>query len=107
MAEPARETPSPRPTPARRGAAKRRQSLKPREQEIVLHGHRMSYRTGGEGPVVLLIHGITGTSEQWNDVFPLLACERPRFLAGMDAPDRHPKRTAGPADDLWPARQQR
>jgi pimeloyl-ACP methyl ester carboxylesterase len=23
--------------------------------------------------VVLLIHGITGTSEQWNDVFPLLA----------------------------------
>jgi pimeloyl-ACP methyl ester carboxylesterase/predicted enzyme related to lactoylglutathione lyase len=73
MAEPARETPSPRPTPARRGAAKRRQSLEPREQEMVLHGHRMSYRTAGEGPVVLLIHGITGTSEQWNDVFPLLA----------------------------------
>ena len=40
---------------------------------MVLHGHRMSYRTAGEGPVVLLIHGITGTSEQWNDVFPLLA----------------------------------
>jgi pimeloyl-ACP methyl ester carboxylesterase len=73
MPEPARETPSPRPTPARRGAAKRRPSLKPRAEEIVLHGHRMSYRTAGEGPVVLLIHGITGTSEQWNDVFPLLA----------------------------------
>src|SRR5829696_8869049 len=73
MAEPARETPSPRPTPARRGAAKRRQSLEPREREVVLHGHRMSYRTAGEGPVVVLIHGITGTSEQWNDVFPLLA----------------------------------
>jgi pimeloyl-ACP methyl ester carboxylesterase len=73
MAEPARETPSPRPTTARRGAAKRRPSLEPREQEMVLHGHRMSYRTAGEGPVVLLIHGITGTSEQWNDVFPLLA----------------------------------
>jgi pimeloyl-ACP methyl ester carboxylesterase len=73
MAEPARKTPSPHPTPARRGAAKRRQPLEPREQEMVLHGHRMSYRTAGEGPVVLLIHGITGTSEQWNDVFPLLA----------------------------------
>jgi pimeloyl-ACP methyl ester carboxylesterase len=48
-------------------------SLEPREEEIVLHGHRVSYRTAGEGPVVLLIHGITGTSEQWNDVFPLLA----------------------------------
>src|SRR5215218_2623480 len=73
MAEPARETPSPRPTSIRRGAAKRRRSLEPREQEVVLHGHRMSYRTAGEGPVVLLIHGITGTSEQWNDVLPLLA----------------------------------
>src|ERR687895_1724230 len=73
MAEPARETPSPRPTPVRRGAAKQHQSLKPREQEMVLHGHRMSYRTAGGGPLVLLIHGITGTSEQWNDVFPLLA----------------------------------
>jgi pimeloyl-ACP methyl ester carboxylesterase len=40
---------------------------------MVLHGHRVSYRTAGEGPVLLLIHGITGTSEQWNDVFPLLA----------------------------------
>src|SRR3954471_18925212 len=73
MAEPARETPDPSPTRARRGAAERRRSLEPREEEVVLHGHRMSYRTAGEGPVVLLIHGITGTSEQWNDVFPLLA----------------------------------
>src|SRR3954451_342214 len=72
MAEPAPK--SPRPTPARRGgAAKRRASLEPRHEEIVLHGHRVSYRTAGEGPVVLLIHGITGTSEQWNDIFPLLA----------------------------------
>jgi pimeloyl-ACP methyl ester carboxylesterase len=72
MPEPAPK--SPRPTPARRGgAAKRRASLEPRHEEIVLHGHRVSYRTGGEGPVVLLIHGITGTSEQWNDIFPLLA----------------------------------
>src|SRR4051794_2381984 len=71
MPEPAPK--NPRPTPARRGAAKRRASLEPRHEEIVLHGNRVSYRTAGEGPVVLLIHGITGTSEQWNDIFPMLA----------------------------------
>jgi len=38
-----------------------------------LHGHRVSYRTAGSGPVVLLIHGIAGTSEQWADVAPMLA----------------------------------
>jgi pimeloyl-ACP methyl ester carboxylesterase len=48
-------------------------TLEPRVEEIVLHGHRVSYRTAGSGPVVLLIHGITGSSEQWEDVFPLLA----------------------------------
>jgi pimeloyl-ACP methyl ester carboxylesterase len=71
MADPAPS--KPRPIPARRGSAKRRANLEPRVEEIVLHGHRVSYRTAGEGPVLLLIHGITGTSEQWNDVFPLLA----------------------------------
>ena len=39
----------------------------------VLHGHRVSYRTAGEGPVVLLIHGITGDSRQWNEIIPQLA----------------------------------
>src|SRR3954470_4773000 len=71
MAEPARK--STRPTRARRDPAKRHVSLEPEVGEITLHGHRMSYRTAGEGPVVLLVHGITGTSEQWNDVIPLLA----------------------------------
>src|SRR3954447_4681697 len=41
--------------------------------EVELHGHRVSYRTAGSGPVVLLIHGIAGTSEQWADVAPVLA----------------------------------
>jgi pimeloyl-ACP methyl ester carboxylesterase len=48
--------------------------LKPRQHEIVLHGHRVSYRTAGDGvPVVLLIHGIVGCAEQWDQVVPLLA----------------------------------
>jgi pimeloyl-ACP methyl ester carboxylesterase len=48
--------------------------LLPRQEQIVLHGHRVSYRTAGEkGPVVLLIHGIAGCAEQWDQVMPLLA----------------------------------
>ena len=55
--------------------------LQPREHEIVLHGHRVSYRSAGEGgPVVLLIHGITGSARQWDQVMPLLA-ERYTVLA--------------------------
>ncbi len=42
-------------------------------QRLELHGHRVSYRTAGTGPVVLLIHGIAGTSDQWADVAPVLA----------------------------------
>ena len=42
--------------------------------EITLHGHRVSYRTGGpEGaPLLLLVHGITNSSETWEPVLPLL-----------------------------------
>lgn len=48
--------------------------LKPTQHELVLHGHRVSYRTAGDGgPVVLLIHGIVGCAEQWDQVVPLLA----------------------------------
>jgi pimeloyl-ACP methyl ester carboxylesterase len=46
----------------------------PTRHEIFLHGHRVSYRTAGEGgPVVLLIHGIVGCAAQWDRVVPLLA----------------------------------
>ena len=33
--------------------------------EIVLHGHRVFYRSAGSGPVLVLIHGITSTSATW------------------------------------------
>src|SRR5919197_4520266 len=42
-------------------------------REVGLHGHRVSSRTAGSGPVVLLIHGVAGTSEQWANVAPVLA----------------------------------
>lgn len=42
-------------------------------EEITLHGHRVTYRTAGEGPVVVLIHGITGNCDNWRTVMPWLA----------------------------------
>jgi pimeloyl-ACP methyl ester carboxylesterase len=42
-------------------------------REIVLHGHRVSYRSAGTGPVVVLVHGITSTSATWANVLPYLA----------------------------------
>jgi len=41
--------------------------------EIVLHGHRVFYRSAGRGPVVVLVHGITSTSATWANVLPYLA----------------------------------
>jgi pimeloyl-ACP methyl ester carboxylesterase len=41
--------------------------------EIVLHGHRVFYRAGGSGPVLVLVHGITSTSATWSNVLPYLA----------------------------------
>jgi pimeloyl-ACP methyl ester carboxylesterase len=42
-------------------------------EEITVYGHRVCFRTAGEGPVVVLVHGITGSSAQWAPVIPLLA----------------------------------
>src|SRR5207342_86020 len=42
-------------------------------QEVRLHGHRITFRTAGTGPVILLIHGITGSASTWDDVMPWLA----------------------------------
>lgn len=42
-------------------------------REITLHGHRVSYRAAGSGPLLLLIHGIAGSSATWEKVLPGLA----------------------------------
>src|SRR4051794_25081331 len=42
-------------------------------EEIKLHGHRVSYRRAGWGPLLVLIHGITGSSDTWLDVIEPLA----------------------------------
>jgi pimeloyl-ACP methyl ester carboxylesterase len=42
-------------------------------RHVTLHGHDVGYRMAGEGPVVVLIHGMAGSSLTWRDVMPLLA----------------------------------
>ncbi len=42
-------------------------------QRVALHGHDVTYRTGGSGPVLLLVHGMAGSSAMWRGVLPGLA----------------------------------
>ena len=42
-------------------------------RHIQIHGHRVGYRTGGSGPVLLLVHGMAGSSATWQYVLPALA----------------------------------
>ena len=42
-------------------------------EEILLHGHRVSDRQAGWGPVIVLIHGITGSSDTWLETIEELA----------------------------------
>src|ERR671931_2935534 len=37
-------------------------------QETEIHGQRVGYRMAGEGPLVVLIHGITSRSDVWLEV---------------------------------------
>jgi pimeloyl-ACP methyl ester carboxylesterase len=41
--------------------------------EIILHGHAVSYRMAGRGPLLVLLHGIAGSSATWNEVVPRLS----------------------------------
>jgi pimeloyl-ACP methyl ester carboxylesterase len=43
------------------------------KSEIVLHGHRFSYRAAGRGPLLVLLHGIAGNAATWDDVMPRLS----------------------------------
>jgi pimeloyl-ACP methyl ester carboxylesterase len=42
-------------------------------EEIELHGHTVGFQAAGEGPLLLLLHGITSTSDAWREVLPRLA----------------------------------
>jgi len=40
---------------------------------ITIDGNRVAYRVAGKGPVLLLVHGMAGSSETWRHVMPALA----------------------------------
>jgi pimeloyl-ACP methyl ester carboxylesterase len=44
-----------------------------RLRTVRIHGHDVTYRMSGEGPTVVLIHGIAGSSTTWRAVMPALA----------------------------------
>ncbi len=44
-----------------------------RPRTVPIHGHDVSYRMAGEGPAIVLIHGIAGSSTTWKSVMPRLA----------------------------------
>ncbi|HTD49372.1 MAG TPA: alpha/beta fold hydrolase, partial [Acidimicrobiia bacterium] len=41
-------------------------------RHIEIHGHRVGYRSGGSGPVLVLIHGMAASSATWRFVLPAL-----------------------------------
>jgi pimeloyl-ACP methyl ester carboxylesterase len=42
-------------------------------EEVELHGHTVGFQISGGGPLLVLLHGITSTSEAWREVMPRLA----------------------------------
>ncbi len=44
-----------------------------RVRTATVHGHAVSYLQAGEGPVLLLVHGIAGSCEHWREVVEPLA----------------------------------
>lgn len=42
-------------------------------RHVTLHGHAIGYRMAGQGPVIVLLHGLAGSSRTWLEVMPLLA----------------------------------
>src|SRR5579862_9612666 len=41
--------------------------------EVSLHGHRVNFSIAGQGPAVVLIHGVAGRAGQWDKTAQLLA----------------------------------
>jgi pimeloyl-ACP methyl ester carboxylesterase len=42
-------------------------------ERVSLHGHEISYRRAGEGPTILLVHGMAGSARTWRESLPILA----------------------------------
>ena len=65
-----------------------------------VHGHDVAYRQAGSGPLLVMIHGIAGSSGTWVPVMPLLAEQ----LHGDRARPARPRRVGQAAGRLQPRR---
>ena len=52
-------------------------------RHVTLHGHDVGYRMAGEGPAILLIHGMAGSSRTWRAAMPLLARDYKRVRSHL------------------------
>jgi pimeloyl-ACP methyl ester carboxylesterase len=69
---PAPRGPARQPVPA--GRERRVRALPKIERvEISLHGHRVNFTIAGQGPPVVLIHGVAGRAAQWDRIIESLA----------------------------------
>ncbi|MEA2399304.1 MAG: hypothetical protein QOK25_2860 [Thermoleophilaceae bacterium] len=72
------------PKPRRRPAKPRPRPATPvptiERAEVSLHGHRVNFNIAGQGPPVVLIHGVAGRADQWDQTMMLLA-ERHTLIA--------------------------
>jgi pimeloyl-ACP methyl ester carboxylesterase len=50
-----------------------RAATKTRTQHVSIHGHDVAYRAAGDGPAVVFVHGIAGSSSTWTGVMEHLA----------------------------------
>ncbi len=69
----------------------RKSTLKPRK--ISLHGRSVTYIQAGSGPVLLLVHGMAGTYENWKAVIEPLA--RRHTVIAADLPGHGSSEPAG------------
>lgn len=62
-------------------------------ESVELHGRRLAYRRTGDGPVLLLVHGLTNSSTSWRPAMRLLADAGHTVLApdlpGHGGSERH------------------
>jgi pimeloyl-ACP methyl ester carboxylesterase len=72
-----------------------RPECEPQREELVLHGRKLSYLRAGEGPLLLLLHGIASDALTWEAAIPLLA--RGHTVIAPDLPG-HGESSAGAGD---------
>lgn len=89
-----------RPLEARRSSALRfNAQAPPTGDHIVIHGRKLHYRVGGSGPNVILIHGASGSLEDWTFQHFDVLCASYRVLV-FDRPGLGRSSPSSPCESL-------